>query len=70
MVDMTIVEKALIGTKFPSPTHKMMIEELSLISRSSVEDIRKIAKAVNSVPVTKIDSISILDLVQTYGLEL
>lgn len=67
--DMTNVEKATLGVKFPTSSHKIMVEELSRIVKADVTTAKHIANVVNKVPVKKIDEITINDLVDVYGLK-
>jgi hypothetical protein len=67
--DTTNVEKATLGVKFPTATHKLMVEELSRIVKADVTTVKHIANVVNKVPVKKIDEITINDLIDVYGLK-
>lgn len=67
--DTANIEKGTIGIKFPSPLHKMMVEELSRIVRADVAKVRHIADCINKVPVKRIDLVTVDELVSSYGLK-
>lgn len=69
MYDTANIEKGIIGIKFPSPLHKLMVEELSRIVRADAGKVRHIADCINKVPVKQIDMVTINDLVSSYGLK-
>lgn len=67
--DTTNVEKVILGVKFPTNSHKIMVEELSRIVKADLTTVKHIANVVNKVPVKKIDEITINDLIDVYGLK-
>lgn len=70
MYEVANIEKGIIGIKFPSPMHKLMVEELSRIVKADAGKVRHIADCVNKVPVRQIDMVTIDELVSSYGLRL
>ena len=67
--DVTNIEKGTIGTKFASPTHKLMVEELSRLVVADAIKVRHIADCINKVPVKRIDLVTLGELVSSYGLK-
>jgi hypothetical protein len=69
MYDTTNIEKGLVGVRFPSQMHKLMIEELSRLVGADVNTVRSICSCVLKVPVKSIESVTLTDLINTYGLK-
>jgi hypothetical protein len=69
MYDNKNIEKGIIGIKFPSPLHKLMVEELSRVIQADTKKVSQIAECVNKVPVSRIDLITLDELVSSYGLK-
>jgi hypothetical protein len=67
--DVTNIEKGIIGTKFPSPMHKMMVEELSRLVGADATKVRHISDCINRVPVKQIEMVNLNDLISSYGLK-
>ena len=68
MYEVSNIEKGIIGIKFPSPMHKLMVEELSRTVRADATKVHHIADCINKVPVRQIESVTLEDLARQYGL--
>jgi hypothetical protein len=67
--DVKNIEKGLVGVSFPSQMHKLMVEELSRLVRADVNKVRSICSCVLKVPARLIESVTLTDLINTYGLK-